>query len=75
MSQTKIRFNVAEDVHEFVRAASKCDFDIDISYNRFLIDAKSLVGVLSMDLSKVLTVCCHGESEEFDRTLNKFAVA
>ena len=67
MSQ-KIRLNATEDVKEFVQAASKCDFDVDISYNRVIIDAKSILGVLSMDLTKVLTVQCHGESKEFNRT-------
>ena len=75
MTQSKIKLNATEEVQEFVNAASKCDFDIDIYYNRFLIDAKSIVGILSMDLTKVLTVECHGESKEFDRTLKKFAVA
>ena len=74
MSQ-KIRLNETADVKEFVQAASKCDFDVDISYNRVIIDAKSILGVLSMDLTKVLTVQCHGESKEFNRTLQKFAVA
>ena len=45
----KIRLNATEDVKEFVKAASKCDFDVDISYNRILIDAKSILGILSMD--------------------------
>ena len=36
MSQ-KIRLNATEDVKEFVQAASKCDFDVDISYNRVII--------------------------------------
>ena len=75
MTQSKIKLNATEDVQEFVNAATKCDFDIDIYYNRFLIDAKSILGILSMDLTKVLTVECHGESKEFDRTLKKFAVA
>lgn len=71
----KIRLNATEDVKEFVKAASKCDFDVDISYNRILIDAKSILGILSMDLTRVLTVDCHGESAEFNRTLKKFAAA
>ena len=75
MTQSKIKLNATEEVREFVNAATKCDFDIDIYYNRFLIDAKSILGILSMDLTKVLTVECHGESKEFDRTLKKFAVA
>ena len=72
MKETRIRLNV-DDVHDFVKAATKCDFDIDVRYNRFLIDAKSILGVLSMDLTRVLTVQCHGESKEFNRTLQKFA--
>ena len=49
--------------------------DVDISYNRVIIDAKSILGILSMDLTKVLTVTCHGEDHEFNRFLQKFAVA
>ena len=75
MVERHIRLNETEDVKEFVNEAAKCDFDIDISYNRIIIDAKSILGVLSMDLTKVLTVQCHGESKEFNRTLQKFAVA
>lgn len=75
MTQSKIKLNATEEVQEFVNAATKCDFDIDIYYNRFLIDAKSILGILNVDLTKVLTVECHGESKEFDRTLKKFAVA
>ena len=71
----KIRLNATEDVKEFVKAASKCDFDVDISYNRILIDAKSILGILSMDLTKVLTVTCHGENHEFNCFLQKYAAA
>ena len=75
VSQSKIKLNATEEVQEFVNAATRCDFDVDVYYNRFLIDAKSILGVLSLDLTKVLTVDCHGESKEFNRTLKKFAVA
>ena len=74
MSQ-KIRLNETADVKEFVQAASKCDFDVDISYNRVIIDAKSILGVLSMDLTRELTVRCYGESKRFDEVIAKFAVA
>ena len=74
MSQ-KIRLNETADVKEFVQAASKCDFDVDISYNRVIIDAKSILGILSMDLTKVHTVTSHGEDQEFNSFLQKFAVA
>ena len=34
-----------EEVKDFVNKASQCDFDIDIFYNHFIIDAKSILGV------------------------------
>lgn len=75
MAQQKIRFSAAEDITEFVNAASKCDFDIDISYDRAVVDAKSIMGIFSLGLYKTLTVQCHGESREFDRAIQKFAEA
>ena len=38
MSQSKIKLNATEEVQEFVNAATRCDFDVDVYYNRFLID-------------------------------------
>lgn len=73
--ESKIKLNAASDVEEFCAAAEKCDFDINIFYNRVIIDGKSILGILSMDLTKVLTVQCYGESQEFNHTLAKFAVA
>lgn len=75
MSEFKIKLNETNDVKEFVNAAGKCDFDIDIYYNRIIIDAKSVLGILSMDLTKPLTVQCYGENQAFVQTLQKFAVA
>lgn len=74
MMEHQIRLNAAEDVREFVNAASKCDFDIDIFYNRIIIDAKSILGILSMDLTKNLTVKCYGENPHFNEVIAKFAV-
>ena len=71
MKEHQIMLNATEDVKEFVNAASKCDFDIDVFYNRVIIDAKSLLGVLSLDLTRVLTVEYNGENEEFEELLDE----
>ena len=47
--------------------------DIDVFYNRIIIDAKSILGLLSLDLTKTLTVKCYGEDEDFNRVLSKYA--
>lgn len=75
MSEKKIKLKELEEVKEFVRAAEKCDFDIDVFYNRVIIDAKSLLGVLSMDLTRELTVKYGGEDLHFEDTLSKYTTA
>lgn len=75
MSEKKIRLRKMTDVKEFVSAAGKCNFDIDVFYNRISIDAKSIMGVLSLDLSNVLTVKYGGQDEQFENMLKKYAVA
>ena len=74
MRTRKIRLRV-DEVKDFVAAATRCDFDIDISYNRFVVDAKSIVGVLGLDLNQILTVSYNGYDQEFEDYLNHFALA
>jgi phosphocarrier protein HPr len=74
MRTHKIRLRV-DEVKDFVAAATRCDFDIDISYNRFVVDAKSIVGVLGLDLNQILTVSYNGYDQEFEDYLNHFAIA
>ncbi len=64
-----------EDVRDFVATASRCDFEIDICYNHYTVDAKSIVGVLGLDLRRVLTVTCHGFDAEYDQYLKSLAIA
>lgn len=71
----KIRLSETEQVKDFVHMAGKCDFDVDVFYNRVIIDAKSILGVLSMDLSKVLTVRCAGQNADFESGIQKYCVA
>lgn len=73
-NKKKIKLAV-NDVKEFVRAAEQCDFDIDVFYNRVLIDAKSILGVLSLDLTRILTVQYAGQDHKFEETLQKYCVA
>ncbi len=70
MKQKRVMLPSIAAAKEFVQEASKCDFDINVFYNRVVIDAKSLLGVLSLDLTRVLTVEYNGENEEFEEYLD-----
>ena len=64
-----------DEVKDFVNIAMKCEFDIDISYNRYTIDAKSIVGVLGLDFSKILTVRYFGYNTDLENFLKKLSSA
>ncbi len=74
MMQRRIKLRL-DEVKEFVAAAAGCDFDIDISYNRFTVDAKSIVGVLGLDLNQTLTLSYDGYNAEFEKVVKRFAMA
>lgn len=69
MKQRRIMLPSLAEAKRFVEEATKCDFDIDVFYNRIIIDAKSILGVLSLDLTRILTVQFNGDSAEFEAYL------
>ena len=72
--QRSIRLRLNE-VKDCVEAASRCNFDVDIFYNRYVVDAKSILGVYALDLTKTLTVSYNGYDPDFEEYLNELAVA
>ena len=70
----KIRLTPNE-VQHFVAVASKCDFDIDISYNRYIVDAKSFLGVYGLDFHRPLKVSYNGYNSDFEELLQRLAEA
>ena len=60
-------------VEEFVKAATKCNFDVDIYYNRYVVDAKSILGVFGLDLTRPLTVEYSGYNKGFEQFLSGHA--
>ena len=71
MNEKNIVLNNVEAAKEFVKAAS--EFDIDVYFNRIALDAKSLLGILSLDLRSKLRVCYSGENAGFNTVLAKYA--
>ena len=67
-----IKLSLSE-VADFVSAATKCDFDVDIYYNRYVVDAKSILGVIGLDLTKPLTVEYRGYDQGFEQFLSSHA--
>ena len=63
-------------VKEFVKITSRCDFDIDrASNNRYIVDAKSILGILGLDLSRPLTLTFNGYNRDLDSYIKSHAMA
>ena len=74
MTEKKIKLAGNKDVTEFVQAAENCKFDIDVCIERILVDGKSILGMLGLDLTKTLTVRYTGEDEAFEKVVAKYEV-
>ena len=60
----KVKLNTQLDVIKFTQVASKCKGRVDCLEDNRNIDGKSILGVLSMDLSRPITVLFHDTYEE-----------
>ena len=56
MKSKNVLLNSITDVKEFVTIVSTFGSDIDLVSGRYIIDAKSIMGIFSLDLTKPITV-------------------
>ena len=61
MKTVKICLNSIEKVKSFVNAITRFDVDFDLVSGRYVIDAKSIMGIFSLDLSKPIDLNIHAE--------------
>ena len=73
--ETKIQLNAINDVKEFVNTVMRFNYDIDLVSGRYAIDAKSIMGIFSLDLSKPIELVAHPEDpDELVKAISKFIV-
>lgn len=61
MKTCTILLSSINDVKNFVNIVSRYDCDIDLASGRYVVDAKSIMGIFSLDLSKPITVEIHND--------------
>ena len=61
MKTVNICLNTVEKVKGFVNAVSPLDGDFDLVSDRYVVDAKSIMGIFSLDLSKPLRLDIHSD--------------
>ena len=64
------------EVRDFVQAATQSDCYINVATNNHcVVDAKSILGVLGLDLNKAVTVTVHGYDRVFEQYIKRFSMA
>ncbi len=75
MTKAKILLQSISDVKEFVTAISMCDFDADLISGRYTVDAKSIMGIFSLDLSNPIDIIAYtDDSQALFAQISKFIV-
>ena len=69
MKTVKISLNSIDKVKSFVIENTKYDYDFDLVSGRYVIDAKSIMGIFSLDLSKSIDLNIHADDNEIDKIL------
>lgn len=63
MKSVKISLNSIDKVKAFVNEVTKFDSDFDLVSGRYVIDAKSIMGIFSLDLSKPIDFNIHNDAQ------------
>lgn len=56
MKMIQIRLSLVENVNKFVNIVGRYPFDMDLRAGRHVVDAKSILGIFSLDLSRPITL-------------------
>lgn len=75
MKTFNITLSSIVEVKEFVNIVNRYQYDVDLTSGRYIVDAKSIMGIFSLDLSKPIKVDIHAEScEDLAAELKPFVI-
>ena len=75
MNKTTVMLGTINDVKSFVTVVSQCEYDVDLISGRYAVDAKSIMGIFSLDLSKPIKLEAHtDDASAFFAQIKQFIV-
>jgi len=73
MQKLTILLNTCDKVRDFVKIAERFEENIDIVRGGYVVDAKSIMGLFSMDLSKKMELIIHSDRKEIADAFSQYA--
>ncbi len=64
MKTVNIKFNTIPQVQNFVNSMSRFLSEVDLKSGKYVVDAKSIIGVFSLDLAHPIQLVANGEDED-----------
>ncbi len=61
MKSVSLRLSLVENVNQFVNIVSRYPYEMDLRAGRHVVDAKSILGIFSLDLSRPITLEIYGD--------------
>ena len=75
MKETKIVLRDIQSVREFVGYVIMLEYEVDLVQGRYIVDAKSIMGIFALDILSPITLVAHTEdASEFFAKRDKFIV-
>ena len=73
MNKMEIILPSIKEVRDFVNLVVLADYEVDLAQGRYIVDAKSIMGIFSLDLLSPITVIAHTEyADDFFAKLERF---
>lgn len=72
LQQVNVKFNNVEQIRQFVSVIDKFDTSFDLGSGRRVVDAKSILGVMALDLSEPLRLRYHSNDGEIEEKIAPF---
>ena len=70
-NEFRVQLNTIDRVKRFVKICDNYEEDIDLGSGRYIIDAKSIMGIFSFDLTKPLNIRIHSNNDDVVRRFNE----
>lgn len=75
MKEISIKLSNVEDIRSFVNEVILVDYDVDLVQGRYTIDAKSIMGIFSLNLRSPITLIARtDDADDLFRRLTPFTV-
>lgn len=75
MKKIQITLTSIQDIRKFVNEVTLLDYEVDLEQGRYIVDAKSIMGIFALDTLSPITLVAHSDNtEEFFENIKEFMV-